>query len=806
MGQNTKLLNVLVPALNNKFLNIDAIYESPDQITSDSGWFLIGTAGSFNLYYGHTLIGPFNFTGIEGPIGPQGPQGIQGVQGQKGDKGDQGNQGLTGPIGPKGEKGDKGDQGPQGEKGDNAFVFTIVARLNSVNELPPASSVSRTNAYLVNSGETDSADNTIYDLYIITGTAPNLIWTNIGPTNGILADKYEVNSSPNYVGTSATILGLTSDNGVAVATDTGHWYYWNGSKYIDGGVYQASQLEVNSVGVENLSDSLYKFITNGEYTPDIDWQDGYIDQSNGNMDSNYTGLPNSHLKKTSYIPILGNTITLDLCLIGVAGVCFYDENKNFISSLERTSDVVSGVFTAPEGARFIALTNDFIRAPSPVCTFQISNQDNIDEDLVSVIYQKKLPIGELIPGYVEPNGNLSNYSDNGRYKRSDFIAVLPNTKLISNMNLNTDQMSINFYGEKQNLLRTVSREEYRANDSIIETNSDEYYIIICSYNANGDFSDLYLRYYIEESENTKTIICWGDSITQGMAMNNVGNTYPGALDKLIKSSYQNYSVLNAGQGGNDIAVLLALTGSEPMRLSRDLDFPQGDSELLFGHAGDNGFVLFDNTPVYLRPKNGWENELFPKEVTIGNYKFNVEMRNVEWTDTPQGNTELTYDLYLIRSDTTTTIHIKQGAICQFDTLKHSQDYYYLVYMGANGYSTEIEYSLTPEKYVNFCKEIKKTHINTIIIIPEWNSIYDEALFKEFGMYAINPKEFLISSDAFTYLGIEVTAQDTTAISNNQIPPSLTVDGTPNNVHLNANGYKAMAYYIYKKLTEYGILN
>lgn len=255
VGQNTKLLNVLVPALNNKFLNIEAIYTSADQITSDSGWFLVGTENNYKLYYGHNLIGPFKFTGVPGPVGPEGPQGPQGNQGDKGDKGEQGDIGLTGPIGPKGEKGDKGDKGDRGPQGQNAYLYTIVSRLNSTNELPSPSLMPRTSAYLINSGETDSASNIIYDIYIITGIEPNVVWTNIGPVNGLInTGTITVNSSPNYVGTSTTILALQSDHGVAIGTDTGHWYYWDGSKYADGGTYQSTEIADESVTTEKLAD------------------------------------------------------------------------------------------------------------------------------------------------------------------------------------------------------------------------------------------------------------------------------------------------------------------------------------------------------------------------------------------------------------------------------------------------------------------------------------------------------------------------------------------------------------------------
>ena len=46
-----------------------------------------------------------------------------------------------------------------------------------------------------------------------------------------------LSGGPKIVNTEAYILALTSDKGLAVATDTGHFYYWNGTQYADGGVY-----------------------------------------------------------------------------------------------------------------------------------------------------------------------------------------------------------------------------------------------------------------------------------------------------------------------------------------------------------------------------------------------------------------------------------------------------------------------------------------------------------------------------------------------------------------------------------------
>ena len=45
---------------------------------------------------------------------------------------------------------------------------------------------------------------------------------------------------PKGVDTENNILGKLTADGIWIGSDTGHWYYWNGTKYVDGGVYQTA--------------------------------------------------------------------------------------------------------------------------------------------------------------------------------------------------------------------------------------------------------------------------------------------------------------------------------------------------------------------------------------------------------------------------------------------------------------------------------------------------------------------------------------------------------------------------------------
>ena len=97
-----------------------------------------------------------------------------------------------------------------------------------------------------------------------TNLYPNIKKENI-PSKSISTDKLDDNVlsligslKPSGTDTSANILAFTSNKGIYVATDNGHWYYWNGSAYADGGVYLAS------VGFVTISSNT---ITNVDMAP-----------------------------------------------------------------------------------------------------------------------------------------------------------------------------------------------------------------------------------------------------------------------------------------------------------------------------------------------------------------------------------------------------------------------------------------------------------------------------------------------------------------------------------------------------------
>ena len=108
-----------------------------------------------------------------------------------------------------------------------------------------------------------------------TNLYPNIKKENI-PNKVIDRDKLDdgVNNlldsinelHPSGVDTSTNILAFTTDKGIYIGSDTGHWYYWNGSQYVDGGVFQAVELNDGSVTLDKLEPKIQTIINEVEKT------------------------------------------------------------------------------------------------------------------------------------------------------------------------------------------------------------------------------------------------------------------------------------------------------------------------------------------------------------------------------------------------------------------------------------------------------------------------------------------------------------------------------------------------------------
>lgn len=170
---------------------------------------------------------------------------------------------------------------------------------------------------------------------------PNIKKTNI-PSNAIDFSKLDNDVKnllsnigtlkPSGTDTSTNILAFTTDKGIYIGTDTGHWYYWNGTQYADGGVYQTD------LSYEEVKEEI-KYIKNDEFTlnekikinsniASLGW-DNYV---RGNLTNGVVTSLNYRVTSSDII-YSGDYGYYLRCDDGFQmGIHFLDEDGNFLSN------------------------------------------------------------------------------------------------------------------------------------------------------------------------------------------------------------------------------------------------------------------------------------------------------------------------------------------------------------------------------------------------------------------------------------------------------------------------------------------
>ena len=147
---------------------------------------------------------------------------------------------------------------------------------------------------------------------------------------------------PNGTATSSVILAKTSADGIWVATDNGHWYYWNGTQYVDGGVYQANINVDYNMSTSSINPVINEVIGN-EFLQTKNYLKNYFDDNfiyyglvvvEGSNRYVTKELPVINIKKNEVIHISFSNVTNYNSSSYICLVRFYDENDTL---LEQTS-------------------------------------------------------------------------------------------------------------------------------------------------------------------------------------------------------------------------------------------------------------------------------------------------------------------------------------------------------------------------------------------------------------------------------------------------------------------------------------
>ena len=243
---------------------------------------------------------------------------------------------------------------------------------------------------------------------------------------------------------ASSVSEMTDTSRIYVNSTDGKWYYYNGANWVPGGVYQATQIAENSVGVIELSTDfksqtnnlldVTKAISNKKYTT-------YPTPSTINDLSTYdeidwTAFPIINVVPGGqYRPFNGNGVPQS-----ANDVLYFDQNGNFVS---KTSIASTADFTIPENIYYLCFN---AKTSYNIVQFKRTDIPEFSSEYEPYKYKSNIVLKNEIENiedffkldflwkdnsYVSKNDGLEHtdeYSTN--YSSSDFVPVISNHNII----------------------------------------------------------------------------------------------------------------------------------------------------------------------------------------------------------------------------------------------------------------------------------------------------------------------------------------------------------------------------------------
>lgn len=415
---------------------------------------------------------------------------------------------------------------------------------------------------------------------------------------------------------SPLVANSTSDmidtNRVYVNTSDGKWYYYNGTNWVVGGVYQATVIDNNTVTPEKTT-FISKFTNN--YFDKTDILEGGIYNANG------VWTPSTNYISSNKIYVDDAT---ELVTNNTGYKCYFDSNDTFISS------ETAKTLTIPSNASYfyIALAPSelntlYIIKPNEEFYFYYKLIDNIyvngnylTED--SVGYSKTEFFKEkwseysnrVLPIDMVENTNLSSTGETieGNYVTTDFIRTFEHETLA----VNNAGARICFYDKNKQFISGIFNPSQTVRTEFT-TPLNTYYLkfvtiparlpaILClasisfedavEHKLYIDMDEVMINTIKNIDENDFVINCLGDSITLGLNNNNI--SYADFLADTYKI------VRKYGVSGSAIAKIEDKDNSFLERYQAMDD--NADIVLIMGGTNDFGLDVplgtFDSTDQY----------------------------------------------------------------------------------------------------------------------------------------------------------------------------------------------------------------
>ena len=294
---------------------------------------------------------------------------------------------------------------------------------------------------------------------------------------------------------------------------------------------------------------------------------------------------------------------------------------------------------------------------------------------------------------------------------------------------------------------------------------------------------------ISKINGKETVNCWGDSLTRGVG---VGDSYSKAFPYVLYGLLDGREVINCGVGGENTINIASRQGGLP-NIVKPFTIPANASKvevkLTNIYGGSTGILLQDGSAL---------------DPTTGKYVMTAQINpcsinGVEGT--------LTYEngkYYFSRSENGESVIVSRPTPLITYAMKSMRDNINIIWIGTNGgFTTSAELIECIEAMIDYMSPINKKYIvigihHLVSTVTETFETIEKNMAMHFGRRYINQRKYMIEyglSDA----GITPTVEDTTAISEDKIPPSLLYD----TVHYNDKSYNIIANLVVERGKELG---
>ena len=285
-------------------------------------------------------------------------------------------------------------------------------------------------------------------------------------------------------------------------------------------------------------------------------------------------------------------------------------------------------------------------------------------------------------------------------------------------------------------------------------------------------------FIVSKINGKETVNCWGDSLTRGVG---VGDSYSKAFPYVLHGLLDGREVINCGVGRENTINIASRQGGLP-NIVKPFTIPSNASKvevkLTNIYGGSTGILLQGGSAL---------------DPTTGKYVMTAQINpcsinGVEGT--------LTYEngkYYFSRSENGESVIVSRPTPLITYAMKSMRDNINIIWIGTNGgFTTSAELIECIEAMIDYMSPINKKYIvigvhHLVSTVTETFEMIEKNMAMHFGRRYINQRKYVVEyglSDA----GITPTVEDTTAISQGKIPPSLLYD----NVHYNDKGYNIIA--------------